>query len=158
MVVKLRHRQHHERIVTTADGGRGSPRKTWRQCVDEYMANFNLSVMDTHDRAVWRNGIICFNYVKSNLPVFIHACSGCTENGKCVLCDSSNLPVNTASRPLAGDAWQIRLIANTSTRVVVCRVCKNSWNRHCKAYRWFVNKTQELTMRSIIENYWQNQI
>ena len=38
--------------------GRGRPRKTWLQCVDEDMAKLNLSVMDTHDRAVWRNGIL----------------------------------------------------------------------------------------------------
>jgi len=38
--------------------GRGRPRKTWRQCVDKDMAKLNLSVMDTHYRAVWRNGIL----------------------------------------------------------------------------------------------------
>ena len=38
--------------------GRGRPRKTWRQCVDEDMTKLNLSVMDTHDHAIWRNGIL----------------------------------------------------------------------------------------------------
>ena len=46
-------------VVESVKGrGRGRPRKTWRQCVDEDMAKLNLSVMDTHDRAVWRNGIL----------------------------------------------------------------------------------------------------
>ena len=38
--------------------GRGRPRKTWRQCVDEDMVKLNLNVMDTHVHAVWRNGIL----------------------------------------------------------------------------------------------------
>jgi len=42
-------------VVESVKGkGRGRPRKTWRQCVDEDMTKLNLSVMDTHDRAVWR--------------------------------------------------------------------------------------------------------
>ena len=36
----------------------GRPRKMWRQCVDEDRAKLTLSVMDTHDRTVWRNGIL----------------------------------------------------------------------------------------------------
>ena len=31
--------------------GRGRPRKTWRQCVDEDSIKLNLSVIDAHDRA-----------------------------------------------------------------------------------------------------------
>ena len=46
-------------VVESVKGrGRGRPRKTWRQCVDEDMAKLNLSVMNTQDRAVWRNGIL----------------------------------------------------------------------------------------------------
>ena len=46
-------------VVESVKGrGRSRPRKTWGQCVDEDMAMLNLSVMDTHDRAVWRNGIL----------------------------------------------------------------------------------------------------
>ena len=46
-------------VVESVKGrGRGRPRKTWRQCVDEDMAKLNLSVMDTHDREVCRNGIL----------------------------------------------------------------------------------------------------
>ena len=44
-------------MVVESVKGRGRGR-TWRQCVDEEMAKLNLSVMDTHDRAVWRNGIL----------------------------------------------------------------------------------------------------
>jgi hypothetical protein len=40
------------------DRGRSRPRKTWRECVEEDMAKLKLSVMDTQDRAVWRNGIL----------------------------------------------------------------------------------------------------
>ena len=46
-------------VVESVKGkGRGRPRKTWRQCVDEDMTMLNLSVMDTHDCMVWRNGIL----------------------------------------------------------------------------------------------------
>ena len=39
-------------VVESVKGrGRGRPRKTWRQCVDEDMAKLNLCVMNTHDRA-----------------------------------------------------------------------------------------------------------
>ena len=31
---------------------------TWRECVEEDMAKLKLGVMDTHDRAAWRNGIL----------------------------------------------------------------------------------------------------
>jgi hypothetical protein len=40
------------------DRGRGRPRKTWRVCVEEDMAKLKLIVIDTHDRVVWRNGIL----------------------------------------------------------------------------------------------------
>ena len=41
------------RVVESVKGrGYGSPKKTWRQCVDEDMAKLNLSVMDTHDRVI----------------------------------------------------------------------------------------------------------
>jgi hypothetical protein len=46
-------------VVESVKGkDRGRPRKTWQQCVDEDMAKLNLGVMDTHDRAVWSNGIL----------------------------------------------------------------------------------------------------
>ena len=46
-------------VVESVNGkGRGRPRKTWRHCVDKDMAKLNLSVMDTQDHAVWRNGIL----------------------------------------------------------------------------------------------------
>ena len=46
-------------VVESVKGrGHGRPRKMWRQCIDEDMAKLNLCVMDTHDRAVWRNGIL----------------------------------------------------------------------------------------------------
>ena len=38
--------------------GRSRPRKTWRECVEEDMTKLKLSVEDTQDRAVWRNGIL----------------------------------------------------------------------------------------------------
>ena len=38
--------------------GRGRPRKTWRECVEEDMSKLKLSVMDTQYRAVRRNGIL----------------------------------------------------------------------------------------------------
>src|SRR5271157_4897751 len=34
------------------------PRKTWRECVEEDMSRLKLRVEDTHDRAVWRRGIL----------------------------------------------------------------------------------------------------
>ena len=37
---------------------RGRPRKTWRRFIEEDMAKLNLSVMVTHDREIWRNGIL----------------------------------------------------------------------------------------------------
>ena len=46
-------------VVESVKGrGRGRSRKTWRECVEEDMSKLNLSVMDTHDHAVWRNGIL----------------------------------------------------------------------------------------------------
>ena len=40
-------------VVESVKGrGRGRPRKTWQQCVDENMATLNLSVMDALDRNV----------------------------------------------------------------------------------------------------------
>ena len=42
-------------VVESVKGrGHGRPRKTWRQYVDEYMAQLNLCVMDTYDPVVWR--------------------------------------------------------------------------------------------------------
>ena len=38
--------------------GRGRPRKTWRECVEEDMSKLKLCVKDTQDRAVWRRGIL----------------------------------------------------------------------------------------------------
>ena len=45
-------------MVVESVKGSGRPRKTWWQCVDEDMAKLNLSLMDTDDRAKWRNGIL----------------------------------------------------------------------------------------------------
>ena len=46
-------------VVESVTGrGRGRPRKTWRECVEEDMSKLKLSVEDTQDRAVWRNGIL----------------------------------------------------------------------------------------------------
>src|SRR5208282_2068409 len=46
-------------VVESVKGrGRGRPRKTWRECVEEDMSKLKLSVEDTQDRAVWRNGIL----------------------------------------------------------------------------------------------------
>ena len=46
-------------VVESVKGrGRGMPRKTWRECVEEDMTKLKLSVKDTQDRAVWRNGIL----------------------------------------------------------------------------------------------------
>ena len=46
-------------VVESVKGrGRGRPMKTWRECVEEDMAKLKLSVMDTHDRAVCRSGIL----------------------------------------------------------------------------------------------------
>ena len=46
-------------IVESVNGrGCGRPRKTWRECVEEDMSKLMLSVKDTQDRAVWRNGIL----------------------------------------------------------------------------------------------------
>ena len=41
-------------------GGRGWPRKTWRECVEEDMAKLKLSMMVQMNvrREVWRNGIL----------------------------------------------------------------------------------------------------
>ena len=45
-------------VVESVKGrGRGRHRKTWRECVED-MSKLKLSVMDTHDRAVWRSGIL----------------------------------------------------------------------------------------------------
>jgi len=48
----------HLEVESVKGRGRGRPRKTWRECVEEDMSKLKLSVMDTHDRAVWRNGIL----------------------------------------------------------------------------------------------------
>ena len=46
-------------VVESVKGrGRGRPRKTWRECVEEDMSKLKLSVEDTQDRAVRRNGIL----------------------------------------------------------------------------------------------------
>ena len=46
-------------IVESVKGrGRGRSRKTWRECVEEDMSKLKLSVEDTRDHAVWRNGIL----------------------------------------------------------------------------------------------------
>ena len=46
-------------VVESVKGrGRGRPRKTWRECVEENISKLELSVEDTQDRAVWRNGIL----------------------------------------------------------------------------------------------------
>ena len=46
-------------VVESVNGrGRGRPRKTWRECVEEDMSKLKLCVKDTQDRAVWRNGIL----------------------------------------------------------------------------------------------------
>ena len=53
------YRHAENTVVESVKGrGRGRPKKTWRQCVDEDMAKLYLSVMDSHDRALWRNGIL----------------------------------------------------------------------------------------------------
>ena len=38
--------------------GRGRPRKSWRECVEDGMSKLKLCVEDTQDRAAWRNGIL----------------------------------------------------------------------------------------------------
>ena len=46
-------------VVESVKGrGRGRPRKTWRECVEEDMSKLKLGVKDTQDREVWRNGIL----------------------------------------------------------------------------------------------------
>ena len=46
-------------VVESVNGrGRGRPRKTWRECVEEDMSKLKLCVKDTQDRAVWRSGIL----------------------------------------------------------------------------------------------------
>ena len=46
-------------VVESIKGrGRGTPRKTWRERVEENMSKLKLCVEDTHDRAVWRRGIL----------------------------------------------------------------------------------------------------
>ena len=46
-------------VVESVKGrGRGRPRKIWHECVEEDMTKLTLSVKDTRDRAVWRNGIL----------------------------------------------------------------------------------------------------
>ena len=49
----------HNIVVESVKGrGRGRPRKTCREFVEEDMAKLKLDVMDTHDRAVWRDGMV----------------------------------------------------------------------------------------------------
>ena len=48
----------HIAVQSVKGWGRGRPRKTWRECVEENMSKLKLSVEDTQDRAVWRNGIL----------------------------------------------------------------------------------------------------
>ena len=48
----------HKEVESVTGRGCGWPRKTWRECVEEDMATLKLGVMDTHDREVWRNGIL----------------------------------------------------------------------------------------------------
>ena len=51
--------QTYRVVVESVNGrGRGRPRKTWRECIEEDMSNLKLSVEDTQDRVVWRNGIL----------------------------------------------------------------------------------------------------
>src|SRR5271157_1659994 len=46
-------------VVESVKGrSRGRPRKPWRECVEEDMSKLKLRVVDTQDRAVWRNGIL----------------------------------------------------------------------------------------------------
>ena len=48
----------HIEVESVKGRGRGRPRKTWRECVEEDMSKLKLSVKDIQDRAVWRNGIL----------------------------------------------------------------------------------------------------
>jgi hypothetical protein len=48
----------HIVLESVKDRGRGRPRKTWRECVEEDMSKLKLSVEDTQDCAVWKNGIL----------------------------------------------------------------------------------------------------
>src|SRR5208282_1075644 len=46
-------------VVENVKGiGRGRPRKTCRECVEEDMSKLKLSVKDTQDRTVWWSGIL----------------------------------------------------------------------------------------------------
>src|SRR5208282_6769917 len=46
-------------VVESVKGrGRGMPRKTWRECVEEDTSKLKLGVEHTQDRTVWRNGIL----------------------------------------------------------------------------------------------------
>ena len=45
-------------VVESVGRGCGRSRKTWLEYVEEDMAKLKFSVMNTHDRAVWRNGIL----------------------------------------------------------------------------------------------------
>jgi hypothetical protein len=51
--------QHADIVVESVKGrGRGRPRKTWRECVEEDMSKLKFSGKDTQDHAVLRNGIL----------------------------------------------------------------------------------------------------
>ena len=56
----------------------------WRQCVDEDMAKLNLSVMDTHDREVWRNGILGNHLTRAVARVSVNAQTGVFKSRKTV--------------------------------------------------------------------------
>ena len=46
-------------VVESVKGrGRGRPRKTWQECVEEDMMKLKLGVMDAHDHAVKMNGTL----------------------------------------------------------------------------------------------------
>ena len=48
----------HIIVESVKSRGHGRPRKTWRECVEADMVNLKLSVLDKHDREVWRSDIL----------------------------------------------------------------------------------------------------
>jgi len=58
-MIRCKHSACRHIVFESVKGrGHGRTRKIWRECVEEDMAKLKLSVMDTHDRAVCRSGIL----------------------------------------------------------------------------------------------------
>ena len=55
----------HIVVESVKSRGRGRPRKTWRECVEEDISKLKLSVEDPLDRVVWRSGILGYRIIRA---------------------------------------------------------------------------------------------